>query len=98
MEIRIDDHIPNFLLCDYKKSTKGPVRFQNHLKIAEECLNIPFSESLERMLMKRFTNEFLLHSDYGGHSGASYGMGLAYGRRGFCIQTFEAKKSHRLWN
>ena len=25
-------------------------------------------------------------------SGASYGMGLAYGRRGFCIQTFEAKK------
>ena len=63
MEIRIEDHIPNFLLCDYKKSTKGPVRFQNHLKIAEECLNIPFSESLERTLMKRFTNEFLLHYD-----------------------------------
>ena len=63
MKIRIEDHIPNFLLCDYKKSTKGPVRFQNHLKIAEEGLNIPFSESLERTLMKRFTNEFLLHSD-----------------------------------
>ena len=45
MEIRIEDHIPNFLLCDYKKSTKGLVRFQNHLKIAEECLNILFSES-----------------------------------------------------
>ena len=40
MEIRIEDHLPNFLLCDYKKSTKGPVRFQNYLKIAEECLNI----------------------------------------------------------
>ena len=22
MEIRIEDHIPNFLLCDYKKSNK----------------------------------------------------------------------------
>ena len=50
-EIRIEDHIPNFLLCDYKKSTKGPVGFQNHLKIAKECLNIPFSESLERTVM-----------------------------------------------
>ena len=46
MEMRIEDRIPNFLLCDYKKSTKGPVRFRNHLKTAEECLNIPFSESL----------------------------------------------------
>ena len=40
MEIRIEDRTPNFLLCDYKKSTKEPVRFQNYLKIAEECLNI----------------------------------------------------------